>query len=65
MLRALDLRYAMQSVMDTHPGQIELVTTAADIEWIVRSGKISAFLTIEGDHQIDDTICGCCGCTTS
>jgi membrane dipeptidase len=44
--KALDLRDAMQSVLDAHPDQIELATTAADIERIVRSGKISAFLTI-------------------
>jgi membrane dipeptidase len=54
--RALDLREAMQSVLDMHPDQIELATTAADIERIVKSGKISAFLTIEGGHQIDDDL---------
>ena len=54
--RTLDLRDAMQSVLDAHPHQIELATTAADIERIVRSGKISAFLTIEGGHQIADDL---------
>jgi membrane dipeptidase len=54
--RTLDLRDAMQSVLDAHPDQIELATTPADIERIVRSGKISAFLTIEGGRQIDDDL---------
>src|SRR5580698_6529670 len=54
--RTLDLRDAMQSLLDAHPDQIELATTAADIERIVKSGKISAFLTIEGGHQIDDDL---------
>src|SRR5580698_2660437 len=54
--RTLDLRDAMQSLLDAHPDQIELATTAADIERIVKSGKISALLTIEGGHQIDDDL---------
>ena len=54
--RTLDLRDAMQSVLDTHKDQIELATTAADIRRIVRAGKISAFLTIEGGHSIDDDL---------
>jgi membrane dipeptidase len=54
--RALDLRDAMQSVLDAHPDQIELATTAAEIERIVNSKKIAAFLTIEGGHQIDDDL---------
>ena len=54
--RTLDLRDAMQSVLDAHPDQIELATTAADIQRIVKSGKIAAFLSIEGGHQIDDDL---------
>ena len=54
--RTLDLRDAMQSVLDAHPDQIELATNSADIQRIVKSGKISAFLTIEGGHQIDDDL---------
>ena len=38
------------------PDQIELATTAADIERIVKAKKIAAFLTIEGGHQIDDDL---------
>jgi membrane dipeptidase len=54
--RALDLRDAMQSVLDMHKDQIELATTASDIERIVKGGRIAAFLTIEGGHQIDDDL---------
>src|ERR1700743_686849 len=45
--RTLDLRDAMQSVLDTHKDQMELATTAADIRRIVKAGKISVFLTVE------------------
>src|SRR5262245_35551128 len=54
--RTLDLRDAMQSVFNTHKDQIELATTAADIERIVKTHKIAAFLTIEGGHAIDDDL---------
>jgi membrane dipeptidase len=54
--RTLDLRDAMQSVFDAHPDQIELATTASAIERIVKAHKISAFLTLEGGHQIDDDL---------
>src|SRR5215470_18074592 len=54
--RTLDLRDAMQSVLDTRKDQIELATTAADIERIVKAHKIAAFLTIEGGHTIDDDV---------
>ena len=54
--RTLDLRDAMQSVLDEHADQIELATTASDIERIVKAHKIAAFLTIEGGHSIDDDL---------
>ncbi len=54
--RTLDLRDAMQSVLDKHPDQIELATGAGDIERIVKAKKIAAFLAIEGGHQIDDDL---------
>jgi membrane dipeptidase len=54
--RTLDLRDAMQRVLDAHPDQIELATGAGDIERIVKSRKIAAFLSIEGGHQIDDDL---------
>ena len=54
--RTLDLRDAMQSVLDTHKDQMELATTAADTRRIVKAGKISVFLTVEGGHTIDDDL---------
>src|SRR5215472_8740430 len=54
--RTLDLRDAMQSLLDTHNDKIELATTAADIKRIVRTNKIAAFLTVEGGHAIDDDL---------
>jgi membrane dipeptidase len=54
--RTLDLRDAMQSMLDRYPDRIELALTAADVERIVRSRKIAAVLTIEGGHQIADDL---------
>jgi membrane dipeptidase len=54
--RLLQVRDAMQSVFDAHPEQIELATTAADVERIVKAGKISALLTIESGHAIADDL---------
>lgn len=54
--RTLELRDAMQSVLDAHPDQIELATTASSIERVVKSHKIAAFLALEGGHQIDDDL---------
>ncbi len=54
--RTLELRDAMQKVLDSYPNQIELALTAADVERITRAGKIAAVLTIEGGHQIADDL---------
>ena len=54
--RTLQLRDAMQSVLDAHPDQIELALGASDIERIVRTGKIAAVLTIESGHAIADNL---------
>ena len=54
--RTLDLRDAMQGVLDKYPDQIELATSGRDIERIVGQKKIAAVLTIEGGHQIDDDL---------
>lgn len=54
--RTLDFRDAMQRAFDQHPDQIELATSAKQIEKIVASKKIAAVLTIEGGHQIDDDL---------
>jgi membrane dipeptidase len=54
--RTLQLRDAMQGVFDSHPDQIELATSARDIERITSQKKIAAVLTIEGGHQIDNDL---------
>jgi len=54
--RTLQLRDAMQSLLDAHPDQIELATSAADVRRIARAGKIAAVLTLEGGHQIADDL---------
>jgi len=54
--RTLQLRDAMQRLLDSHPDQIELALTAADVERIVKAGKISAVLTIESGHAIADDL---------
>src|SRR5207253_2334453 len=54
--RTLQLRDAMQSVLDAHPDQIELATTAAEVERIAGAGRIAAVLTLEGGHQIADDL---------
>src|SRR5207253_5481478 len=51
-----DLRDAVQSVFDRYPGEIELATSAADVERIVRSHKIAAILTLESGHEINDDL---------
>src|SRR5437764_11234338 len=54
--RTLDLRDALQGVLDKYPDQIELATSARDIERIVGQKKIAAVLTVEGGHQIADDL---------
>src|SRR5215472_12756070 len=54
--RTLDLRDAMQRVLDGHPDQIELATSAHAIERIVAQKKIAAVLAIEGGHQIGNDL---------
>jgi len=54
--RTLDLRDAMQRVLDAHPDQIELALNASDVERITRAKKIAAILSVEGGHQIDDDL---------
>src|SRR5258707_219840 len=54
--RTLDLRDAMQRVLDAHPDQIQLALAASDVERITRSGKIAAVLSIEGGHEIADDL---------
>ena len=54
--RTLQLRDAMQSVLDANPDKIELAVSYADIQRITKSGKIAAMLSAEGGHQIADDL---------
>jgi membrane dipeptidase len=54
--RTLQLRDAMQSLLDAHPDQIELALSVSDIERIAKTGKIAAVLTIESGHAIVDNL---------
>ena len=54
--RTLQLRDAMQSLLDAHPDQIELALSAADVERIAKAGKVAAVLTIESGHAIADNL---------
>src|SRR5438046_6926011 len=46
----------MQALLDAHPDQIELATTAADVQRIAGARKIAAVLSLEGGHQIADDL---------
>ena len=54
--RTLQLRDAMQSLLDRHPDQIEIALSASDVTRVTKTGKIAAVLTIEGGHQIADDL---------
>jgi membrane dipeptidase len=54
--RTLDLRDAAQRMVDAHARDIEIAGNTGDIERIVRSGRIAAVLTVEGGHQIDNSL---------
>ena len=54
--RTLDFRDAMQRVLDKYPDQIELATSAREIERIAAQKKIAAVLSVEGGHQIDNDL---------
>lgn len=54
--RTLQLRDAMQSVLDANADKIELATSYADIQRITKANKIAAMLSAEGGHQIADDL---------
>jgi membrane dipeptidase len=54
--RVLQVRDAMQRVLDAYPAKIELALNAADILRVQKSGKIAAVLTVESGHVIDDDL---------
>jgi membrane dipeptidase len=54
--KTLQLRDAMQRVLDAYPSKIDLALNASDVERIQRAGKIAAVLTIESGHVIADEL---------
>jgi membrane dipeptidase len=54
--RILQLRDAMQGLLDAYPDQIELAYNASDILRIHKAGRIAALLTIESGHAIADDL---------
>lgn len=54
--KTLQLRDAMQRVLDTYPSKIELALNASDVVRIQKAGKIAAVLTIESGHAIADDL---------
>jgi membrane dipeptidase len=54
--RTLQLRDAMQRLLEAQRSQVELALTASDVERITGAAKIAVVLTIESGHAIDDDL---------
>ncbi len=55
--RALEMIDTVRrDIVERHPGDLRLATTAADIEAAHREGKIAALMGIEGGHAIEDSL---------
>ena len=54
--KTLQLRDAMQRLLDGYPAKIELALNAADVVRIEKGGKIAAILTLESGHAIADDL---------
>src|SRR6059058_4780595 len=54
--RAMDLIDAVREAARTHPNDLMLATTAADVRKAVADHKIAALMGIEGGHMIDDDL---------
>jgi len=54
--RALDLIDAVRETVRTHPDDLVLATTAADVRRAVAEHKIAALMGMEGGHMIDDDL---------
>ncbi len=54
--RTLQLRDAVEKLLEAHPDQVALATNASEARRIAGSGKIALILTIEGGHQIADDL---------
>jgi membrane dipeptidase len=54
--RAMDLIDAVREAVRTHPNDLMLATTAADIRRAASEHKIAALMGVEGGHMIDDDL---------
>jgi membrane dipeptidase len=54
--RALDQIDAVREAVRTHPNDLTLATTAADIRRAVADKKIAALMGVEGGHMIDNDL---------
>jgi membrane dipeptidase len=54
--RSLDLIDAVREAVRTHPNDLVLATTAADIRRAAAEHKIAALMGMEGGHMIDDDL---------
>ncbi|MGO8758447.1 MAG: dipeptidase [Terracidiphilus sp.] len=54
--RTLELIDAVKQQVAKHPDQMELATSAADIERAHRDHKLAALMGIEGGHSIEDSL---------
>jgi membrane dipeptidase len=54
--RTLELIDSVKQQAARHPGQMELVTSAAGIEQAHRDHKLAALMGIEGGHSIEDSL---------
>ena len=54
--RALVMIDNVRRLADTHPNEIVLATTAADVRAAHKAGKVAALMGMEGGHMIDDNL---------
>ena len=54
--RALDQIDAVREAVRTHPHDLMLATTAADVRKAAADHKIAALMDMEGGHMIDDDL---------
>ncbi len=51
--RVLDMVEALREQVRRHPADLQIATSAADVEGIVSEGKLAALLAVEGGHAIE------------
>jgi membrane dipeptidase len=54
--RALVIIDHVRSLVERHPNELVLATTAADVRAAHRAGKFAALIGVEGGHMIDDSL---------